>query len=63
MPWAFWRLTPAEFLLMLYGYLRREDRAWQRTGMLGLWVLAPYRPAHQQQTVDELLGRRLRVLP
>jgi hypothetical protein len=60
-PWSFWRLTPGEFLLMLDGFYRREDRAWQHTAQLGVWVLSPY--SKKRLTVEKLIGRVLRLMP
>jgi len=46
---------------MYEGFLRRQDREWERTAVLGLWVLAPH--TKKKFTVMELLGRRLRTMP
>jgi hypothetical protein len=54
-PDQFWRLTPREFQLMRDGFFRREDRAWQKLGILGTWVLAPY--SKQRHSPERLLGR------
>lgn len=61
-PWEFWRLTPHEFDLMLEGFFRRQDRAWEMVGTLGLWVVSPH--SKQKFTVLGLLGRtQLRTMP
>jgi uncharacterized phage protein (TIGR02216 family) len=61
-PWEFWKLTPREFDLMLDGFYRRQDRAWEMVGTLGQWVLAPH--SKRKLTVPQLLGRgRLRLMP
>lgn len=64
MPWEFWDLTPGEFLMRLEGFLRLEDRAWERTGTLGLWVLSPHRSKNKAPlTLRKLLGRTLQLWP
>lgn len=61
-PDEFWRLLPREFELLYAGYKRREDRAWEKIGTLGLWVIAPY--TKKQLTVAQILGRaRLETSP
>jgi len=61
-PWEFWRLTVREFDLLLEGFFRRQDRAWEMVGTLGLWVVSPY--SKKKLTVLQLLGRsRLRLMP
>jgi len=62
LPDAFWRVTPHEFEVMRAGFFRREDRAWEMIGTLGLWVIAPH--TKQKFTVPQLLGRaKLQTLP
>jgi type II secretory pathway component PulL len=62
LPDQFWHLTMHEFTVMRDGFFRREDRAWEIAGTLGLWLLAPHTKKHY--TVLELLGRkRLVTLP
>jgi hypothetical protein len=60
-PWEFWRLTKGEFQLMLDGFYRREDRAWQRTGAIGLWVTSPH--TKKTLSIEKLLGRKLETAP
>lgn len=55
LPREFWRLLPREFELMYLGFKRRNDRAWEKVGYLGLWIIAPY--TKKQLTVAQLLGR------
>ncbi len=53
-----------EFLLRLAGVMRREDREWQRTAVLGIWILAPYQKKDRvPMTPEQLLGRRLKLYP
>jgi hypothetical protein len=54
-------VTPGEFLLMLDGFYRREDRAWQQTAQIGVWVLSPH--SKKKLTVEKLIGRVLRLMP
>lgn len=62
LPREFWRLTMREFHIMRDGFHRRENRAWEKTATLGLWILAPY--SKQKLTPAELLGQqRLQTLP
>lgn len=42
MPWDFLRLTPMELDHLLYGAAQRQRSDWHRTGLLGLWLTAPY---------------------
>ena len=59
LPWDFWRLTPGEFLLRLEGFLRLQNRAWERTGQLGIWTLEPHRKKGSPPlTLRKLIGNR-----
>lgn len=46
---------------MLAGFYRREDRAWQRVGTLGLWIASPH--SKKTLTIETMLGRTLTTLP
>ena len=48
-------MLPREFELLYQGFKRREDRAWEKVGTLGLMIIAPY--TKQQFTIAQLLGR------
>jgi hypothetical protein len=64
-PWTFWRLTPHEFLLMVDGVQRRDDRVWYRVASLGMWAMAPW-TGKKTPTPEKLMGlkgRRLRLWP
>ena len=65
LPWEFWRLTPREFQMRYEGLLRREDRAWQKVGRLGVAILSPHlKPAQQRNlTIEKFVGRILRLWP
>src|SRR5262245_45892220 len=62
LPDQFWHLSVREFRLLRDGFFRREDRAWERIGALGLWILSPH--SKKRFTIPQLLGRhRLNTLP
>ena len=64
LPWDLWRLTPGEFLLRLEGFMRLENRDWERTGTLGLWILSPHRKKGAPPlTLRKILGRTLQIWP
>lgn len=50
-----------EFYLMLAGYFRRDDKAWEHTGAQGMWIQAPY--TRKKMTVDKVVGRKLQTQP
>jgi hypothetical protein len=55
LPDQFWHLTVHDFLIMRDGFYRRDDRQWEKTALLAIWLLAPH--TKKKMTPAQLLGR------
>lgn len=50
-----------EFIQMLDGFYRRQEREWERTAKLGTWVVSPY--TTKKLTPEQLMGRSFKTEP
>jgi hypothetical protein len=55
LPWQFWRMTPAEFLIYIEGFRWREDQNWQRTAWQTVLIVNHWRKKEDHLTIDDLL--------
>jgi hypothetical protein len=54
-------LTPEEFLQIVEGYHKREERDWYRTAWMVAYLLKPWsKRGGGRLTPEKLLGRRVR---
>lgn len=54
-PHQFWKLTLAEFKLMMEGFNLRNELEWRKVAQLASWVTAPH--LKRPMKPDKLLGK------
>lgn len=58
LPWDFWNMTPAEFLLQVKAHNWREDQAWQKLAWQTAHIMNVWLKKEDRVSIDDLLPKK-----